>query len=233
MAKIKMEIEVNTRAGQVIPYRPKGKRSAKKNNDPYTRITGKKDEPYAYTFREKELGIELDVLNSANGWWIGQSGQVKLQQLVDAYKIDLNDDEAVVYAGISEEQYRHFLDLHPYFYRVKHRAKQTLAILAKKRLAEQVKSGEAALIYLRAKRRHEYDPRAVEAQSHKDLVEEVNHALKKITEEVKTLTYDPNTQEYSSESVATATDARQDGAEHETTPADVASSSDGTTEVLR
>ncbi len=157
----------------------KGRRSAPKPEDRrITKLTGKR---YSYIFKDPSLG-ELKVLATDNGWWGGTLGEVKLHKLIDAYKIDANDDEAIYYAGISHEQLQYFQELHPDFYRIKALAKQNLGLIAKREFSKQVEKGEQALTYLRLKRKNEgYNPRV-------EVVDETQRALyEKVTDDYKNL----------------------------------------------
>lgn len=173
-------IKVETRPGNT---KPKGRRSAPKaENRMVTKNTG---EHLAYIFKERALG-ELEVLATYNGWWGGELGRVKLQQLVDAYKIDANDDEACYLAGISHEQLEYFQELHPGFYGIKHKCRQHLGLLAKKGFAKQVESGEASLTYLRLKRKEEgYNPRVELVTNTRDLIEKQSEEYRRLTERLR------------------------------------------------
>lgn len=222
MEAIKSTIpKIETRPGNT---RVKGRRSAPKaENRMVTKLTG---EHLAYQFKEPQVG-ELDVLATFNGWWGGDSGKVKLQKLIDAYKIDANDDEACFYAGISAEQLKYFQELHPGFYTIKHRCKQNLGLLAKKKFAVQVESGEAALTYLRLKRKDEgYNPRVeMTGANGRDLYEGLAQEIRTLGETLRGDVnddefYDENSKEHAGELDAGNTDAGAVGAGHEATPAE-------------
>lgn len=207
--------------------KPRGRYSLPK--DKTLRQTGQV-QVYAYTFADPQVG-ELQVLNSANAWWVREengvkTGMVKLQKLIDAYKIDANDEEACFYAGISVDQLRYFKELHPDFYLVKRACYQNLGLIAKKKFAKQVEEGEAALTYLRLKRKDEgYNPRVeVTGANGRELFEALDKKYIELTESVRHLTYDPATnsysdKEYPGESDAGDVDAGPHGDGHEALPA--------------
>lgn len=121
--------------------KPRGRRSAPKSEE---RMTGKND-PYAYIFKDPTLG-ELKVLNSSNAWWLDS---VKLQKLIDSYKLYATDDQACFYAGITTNQLEYFQKLHPDFYGIKHACKQYPNLSAKKKVVGDIeKSTETAKWWL-------------------------------------------------------------------------------------
>lgn len=105
--------------------------------NPEERQTGK-EEVYAYTLREPAFG-ELQILNSANAWWLDR---LKVQKLIDAYKIDATDEQAMFYAGISKGQFEYFKKLHPDFSGVKEACGQHLGLLAKMAIAKEIEHNQ-------------------------------------------------------------------------------------------
>lgn len=198
---------------QEINKKPKGRYSLPK--DPAQRQTGKKD-PIAYVIKDKAFG-EFAVFNTANGWWSPEnSGQGKVERLIDAYKIDANDDEACFYAGITIEQLRYFKELHKDFYRVKHACGQNLGLVAKQKFAKEVEaSGAVALEYLKMKRKDEgYTTRTEQTGANgRDLFEAMAKELKELGEAIAN---GDDTKEHPSDrEPAGDLDAGQDGAGHE------------------
>jgi hypothetical protein len=179
-------IKIETRTGN---RKPKGRRSAPKADE--RRIAKLGNPAYAYTFKDPNVG-QMDVLNTDAGWWIGELGKVKVQKLIDSWKMDLNDDEACFYAGITVAQLKYFQRLHPELYTIKHMCKQNLGIHAKKNFAKQVESGEAALMYLRLKRKDEgYNPRVeVTGENGRDLYDGLSQEIKKLGEALRLDTTD-------------------------------------------
>lgn len=116
-------------------------------------LTGRRSE-YAYTLTDPAYG-EFPVQNSANAWWIDK---VKVSKLLDAYKFECTDLEAISYAGISEEQLKYFAEIHPQFYRVKTACKQQIGVMARTHFAAAVHRGDPAAVmaYLRKKHKLEF-----------------------------------------------------------------------------
>lgn len=103
---------------------------------------------YAYSITDNGFD-ELFVKNSANAWWMDKG---KVQKLIDAYKIDCIDEEAVVHAGISMNKLRYFREQHPEFSLVKQACLNALGIKARTRLALEIeKNANAAYLYLEKK----------------------------------------------------------------------------------
>lgn len=202
-------------SNETPPKRPKGKRSLPK--DATERQTGKPD-PYAYTIKDKAFG-EFKVLSTANAWWAEMG---KVENLLDAYKIDANDDEACFYAGISIEQLRYFKELHSDFSRIKHACGQNLGLVAKEQFAKQVEKGDYALQYLRMKRKDEgYTERTEQTGANgRDLFDGLTNEIKELGESLRSeIPNDNETEKHTDDTSANDTDAGADGAEHEATPA--------------
>lgn len=162
--------------------RPKGRRSAPKAED---RQTGK-PEPYAYTFEDANLGT-MPVLNSANGWWAGTEGARKLTKLVDAYKFYATDDQACYYAGITTGQLQYFQELHPNFFGIKHAAKQSPALLAKKKLIGDIeKDGDVARWFLERAEKETFSPRVENAGANgRDLFDGLSQEIRQLGEALR------------------------------------------------
>lgn len=143
---------------------------------PEERVTGKED-PYAYTIVDKTFG-EFKVLNSAKAWWLDKG---KVQHLIDAYKIDANDDEACSYAGISLDQLRYFKETHPDFSLVKHACHQILGLKAKQALAKKVENEPEW--YLERRRKDEYSTRSEQTGANgRDLYDGLTQEVRNLTE---------------------------------------------------
>lgn len=83
----------------------------------------------AYVIKDVILAQPFEVYTSANAWWMDD---VKVKNLIAAFKMDLTVNEAVVSAGITDDQYHYFCKVHPEFSVVKERCKLALPIIAKK-----------------------------------------------------------------------------------------------------
>lgn len=155
--------------------KPKGRHSAPKAAT--ERITGK-EEPYAYEIEDVVFGT-FKVLNTANGWWLDRK---KVERLIDAYKIDANDEEACVYAGIFVSNLKYFNELHPDFLLVKTACHNVLGLKAKKALAAKVE--QSPEWYLERKRKSEYSTRSEVTDPNADAMAETTKQLKEALEAV-------------------------------------------------
>lgn len=170
------------------------------------RMTGKK-EPYAYTFKDPNLG-ELPILNSSNAWWLDA---VKLNKLVDAYKFHATDDQACYYAGISKTQLLYFQELHPDFYRIKDAVKQDANLRARKRVIGDIdKDTSNAWKWLERTEKDIFSPRVEAAGLNgRDLFDGVTAELKALTEGIRKRQRD---EKYTGEQNTDHPDAGPDGA---------------------
>lgn len=198
-----------------VPQKPEeapvpAKPTPTKDKAPEERQTGK-PEPYAYTIKDKAFG-EFTALNTANAWWIDQQ---KVQHLIDAYKIDANDDEACSYAGITLGQLRYFKELHPDFLQVKHACHQILGLKAKQALAKKVENEPEW--YLERRRKEEYSTRTEQTGANgRDLYDGLAQEMRQLGEEIRGSRYDENTktptdEENTGNEDANNADAGQDG----------------------
>ena len=170
----------------------------------------------------------MDVLNSANGWWIGVEGGIKLQKLVDAYCFYYTDDEAISYAGISIGQLKYFQELHPDFYAIKHAAKRQPDMHAKKKIVEIAgKDVQWAAWWLSRTQKETFSTR-VEATgaNGRDLFDGLTERYKELVENLRKAhkenkQYDPtDDKEHASALDAGHIDAGPVGARDEATPAE-------------
>ena len=139
------------------------------------RQTGKA-EPYAYIITDRAFP-DFKVLNTANGWWLDKG---KVENLLNAYKIDANDDEACSYAGISIDQLKYFKGLHPEFSAIKQACGQILGIKAKKALAAKIE--ENPEWYLEHRRREEYSTRQEISDPEREKIDEQTKKLNEMIE---------------------------------------------------
>lgn len=200
--------------------KPKGKRSAPKAEE---RRVAKYNDPYAYTFKDKNLG-EMKVLNSDNAWWVDP---VKLNMLVAAYKFYATDAQACYYAGITETQLKYFQELHPDFYTIKHAAKQDPILRAKKRIFEEVeKSTETAKWVADRLEKDTFSTKVVQESTDKAQLDALSEKLRILSE--KNLDIEDETnhdnrrsetkQEHPSGQPGASVDANTGGAGNEATP---------------
>ena len=92
-----------------------------------------------YTIEDPAFG-EFNVLPTENGWWVDRT---KLEKLLDAYKIDATDAQALFYAGLTDRQLQYFQELHPDFVGIKRRCGENLALVAKTHIAKEIKDNSA------------------------------------------------------------------------------------------
>ena len=69
----------------------------------------------AYVIKDP-LFDEFNVVKSANAWWMDKG---KVDKLIDAFKSGHIIKTAIIYTGISQDQWRYFNETHPDFSRVK------------------------------------------------------------------------------------------------------------------
>jgi hypothetical protein len=183
------------------------------------RQTGKEN-PHAYTYRDPRVG-ELLVLNSANGWWIGVEGGIKLQKLVDAYCFYYTDEEAISYAGITIGELKYFQKLHPDFYTIKAVAKAQPDMHAKKKLVETAaKDVNWAAWWISRTQKDTFGTKiGVEGPNGRDLFDGMTERFKKLTEDIINEN-EINSEEYPNIIDAEYADAGSDGDGHEASPAE-------------
>ncbi|HEB41827.1 MAG TPA: hypothetical protein ENI08_02285 [Candidatus Dependentiae bacterium] len=136
-----------------------------------------KKEKYAYTITDVAFE-DFNVLNSDNAWWLDS---LKMQKLIDAFKIGAPISEAKVYAGISEEQWNYFKNKHPKFYAIKKACQELPNLQARKRVVEDIeKSTPVAQWWLTKKKPKEFgDVIKFAGRVRVDLSDEANKRAKK------------------------------------------------------
>jgi hypothetical protein len=70
-----------------------------------------KEVKIAYTIEDKFFG-ELKIKKTANAWW---KDREKVVKLIQGYKMDCKPGELRILAGISEDQRKYFMEVHPEF----------------------------------------------------------------------------------------------------------------------
>lgn len=192
----------------------RGRRSRPKAE---ARQTGK-EEPYAYTFKDPNAG-EIQILNTANAWWIDQQ---KLTRLVDAYKFYATDDQACFYAGITLGQLRYFQEQHPDFFSIKHAAKQDPNLRAKKTIVKNIDSDkDTARWWLERTEKDTFNTRnEVTGAGGRDLYDGVTSQLKGLIEVLQNGDNESKAtgEEHPSDNATGDANAGQDGLRNETTP---------------
>lgn len=149
---------------------------------PEERLTGK-TEPYAYTITDKHFG-EFKVLSTANAWWIDQ---IKVRDLISAFKIDATIEEACAYAGISIAQFNYFRELHAEFSEIISICRQLPTLKARKVVVDHVDENyQNGMDYLKRKHKKEFSERhEIEKEVQHIIapqnIEEINKALDGLT----------------------------------------------------
>ena len=109
--------------------------------------------PIAYTIKDKVFD-SFDVKNSANAWWIDKT---KVENLINAYKWDAPDEEAIINAGISLVQLDYFKKNHSDFSRVKTACKEIPNLRARQTVVTKATESYAnAMDYLKRKKKLEF-----------------------------------------------------------------------------
>lgn len=184
--------------------------------DPAERQTGK-EEPYAYVFKDANLG-EMPVVNTANAWWVDSQ---KLNKLVDAYKFYATDDQACFYAGISIGQLKYFQELHPDFLAIKHAAKQEPTLRAKRTIVKTLDSdNETAKWWAERVEKGDFSTRTENVgPGGKDIYDNLTKEIKELGEKLRNnLNDDTNdtTEEHASGQTGGDTNTEPQGDRHDT-----------------
>jgi hypothetical protein len=108
---------------------------------------------FAYTITDK-YHPDLKIKNSANAWWIDRG---KVERLISAFKIDASIGEACVYAGITYDQYKYFMIVHPEFSIIKELCSDLPTLQARQEVVKGIANDkEFAMKYLERKRKKEF-----------------------------------------------------------------------------
>lgn len=111
--------------------------------------------PGAVTVREIEYTItdaffgEFNVVKSANAWWMDRR---KVENLIIAFKSGQTVKGARYYAGISEGQWKYFLEIHPEFSTIKQGLEEVQMFKAMNTINENLQDPKTARWFL--DRRH-------------------------------------------------------------------------------
>lgn len=112
----------------------------------------------AYIIKDKHFpGGEFKVWKTANGWW---ASQAKVEDLIQAFKIDCTIEEACSYAGISFDQFRYFLERHSDFSPIIEVCRNLPIVSARDKVVKAISTDpEMAMKYLERKRKQEFGPK--------------------------------------------------------------------------
>jgi len=113
--------------------------------------------PIAYVIHDKHFG-DLEVLNTANAWWLDQA---KVHDLISSFKIDATVEEALVYAGITRDQWEYFKKKHPKFYDIKEAIKELPVLKARQAVVSGLTNFDNGLRYLERKRKDEFSTKTI------------------------------------------------------------------------
>lgn len=64
----------------------------------------------AYTIPVDEVRRDLEILHSANAWWMNR---IKVEQILQVFAVEGTIEEACFYADITRKQYKYFALIHP------------------------------------------------------------------------------------------------------------------------
>lgn len=135
---------------------------------PTTRRSNQRD--FAYLLKDVTFG-ELKVQNSANAWWTDKG---KLERLVTAFKYDGTIKEACLLAGISIDQYRYFIELHPEFSPIIEACRQVPVLIARKTIVDNLhKDPATARWYLQKKAPGEFGSKVEERNAIEDMRQKI------------------------------------------------------------
>lgn len=125
---------------------------------------------FAYLLKDKTFG-ELKVLSSANAWYTDKG---KLERLIMAFKYDATIKEACLLAGISIDQYKYFLELHPEFSPIIEACRQVPVLIARKTIVDNLhKDPATARWYLQKKAPGEFGSKVEERYAIEDMREKI------------------------------------------------------------
>lgn len=103
----------------------------------------------AYTINDKYFtGFEVE--KSANAWWMERG---KVEALIQCFKQGYNVKQSCVYANISPDQYKYFLQKHPGFSTVKEYCEEVCKMMAETAIFRDLQSGKGDMVRWYAERR--------------------------------------------------------------------------------
>ena len=137
-------------------------------------------DPVAYTLEDRHFG-KFDIKNSANAWWLDK---IKVNSIIQAFKIDSTVEEARSYAGISKIQWEYFIKNHPTFRDdVIDNLRPLLTLKARQTVGVRIEeSYNNAMDYLSRKRKKEFSQRT-ETETDITITHDYAPDIKKIMDE--------------------------------------------------
>lgn len=148
---------------EILKMKPKGERAAptqKTTTRVINPVPGKYDylNEINYSIEDPAFGI-LHVRKTANAWW-GDRG--KVEELILSFKLGCTLEESYYMAGISEDQYKSFMETHPDFSMVRPVLMKSPTLAARKTLVSHLNDPQYALAYLERKEKKEFSKSAIE-----------------------------------------------------------------------
>lgn len=148
---------------EILKLKPKGERAAptqKTTTRVINPIPGKYDylNEIAYSIEDPAFGV-LHVRKTANAWW-GDRG--KVEELILSFKLGCTLEESFYMAGISEDQYKSFMETHPDFCRVRPVLMKSPTLTARRTLVSHLNDPQYALAYLERKEKKEFSKSSIE-----------------------------------------------------------------------
>ena len=137
---------------------------------------------FIYTITDKYFP-DFNVLNTANAWWIDRG---KVERMIQAFKIVAIVEEACVYAGITLDQYKYFVEKHPEFSTIRDLCRELPTLQARQEVVKGLSGDkEFALKYLERKRKKEFGTAMLHLGDPENPIEIYNNI---IHEKIKKLT---------------------------------------------
>jgi hypothetical protein len=122
----------------------------------------------AYTITDAYFP-DFSVYESANAWWMDRG---KVERLIAAYKMGALVDQARVYAGVSEGQYKYFLEIHPEFSTIKAACREVPLLRSLQTVEKDIENPTTAKWFL--EKRHPLFGNRVKVEADEPLVHNTN-----------------------------------------------------------
>lgn len=90
----------------------------------------------------------FQIIKSPNAWWMEP---IKVDLLINAFKMGCNVKQACIYAGISRGQWEYFNEIHPEFSGVREAAEEVPTLIAINTIVGGLKDPENARFWLKAR----------------------------------------------------------------------------------
>lgn len=108
-----------------------------------------KEKEIAYTINDVSFS-GFEVQKSANAWW---TERTKVSELIGAFKNGHTVKGACIKAGITERQYKYFVEIHPEFRTIKDICEEVNLMLIETGLTHHLKKATPAVLMWAAERR--------------------------------------------------------------------------------